>query len=950
MMKRLGLALIVLLFIGLLMPRWAVLLVVAVICLAETAPKTIIRTYRRPMPKMARPKLRLKGSRICEDQRLNDALSEVIEKILHAYILRWHDNICPNSSIFTEHLRDTLGICFASLHDLTKSIDWCEFVVEEWLPIITKHIQAYASAEAELKATPGLHTRLSETATYHNRIATLFGHYSTLHPGAVDPQKSLREMVDKLLPVVLKNEPELMDFPLTHNLIRSICSNCVLNPVITLLANPDFWNQKLIQLVEKAFSDHAKVRRMRKLVQLSLVGDRLPLLTPQTDYEGFKDFLRAVDNLASVALARQAHYFLVLNLQKVQHRDDRPPTKADTLYLQRLKNAKLALEEKISELDPHSLEVNDPFKDLGLNGILNDPKCLPLFDSFMNTQPFNYLRVYQMASSLLDNSSVDPLGGLDISGTAKHVDPKDTATITELYQLLDNVNEALPDDIVLALEEFVLKPDHEHFIEVQRILWRFRDLIVQKLGEYVVQFKKSKWFDEYMLLAGNSTKTVDRLQTDDISGDYSDIDHEGVMEAIQDAIKDTEGLTDRMSDEGSDDEESEVSEVMNNLKFMLRNNRQQNVSHLIETLESDITQLRSQIDVLRQLARKAELTNDVSELHLLQKSTSSLEREINRKLLTKESLIMKSMRTTFYQNTTISIPNAKQSFDTTGEYTSYVVEVKRQNEKSWVIDRRFRQFYSLHKILRQYFPDLGTWDFPKKKMVLKFQQRQFVEARRKLFETYLRKLLKIKEVCDHLAFQMFLTSDSFPDSYYDLAAENPAYDSTNRVEEEETKVFIQPICDAFLTIFNIDEKVEWLKGRAIVIVIQQLLGGTIEKRLRDIAGSVPSKFPDILQIGSENIWPDTPRVPVIRTLADTVKARDLTRLLLRRITKAWFARLFGTSKCEFAATTIFGMLQNPTLNRHLFLSLIELTTNKLCEKSNRRLSLREKSLPSTPVL
>jgi sorting nexin-25 len=47
--------------------------------------------------------------------------------------------------------------------------------------------------------------------------------------------------------------------------------------------------------------------------------------------------------------------------------------------------------------------------------------------------------------------------------------------------------------------------------------------------------------------------------------------------------------------------------------------------------------------------------------------------------------------------------------------------------------------------------------------------------------------------------------------------------------EGETSTFSAPICDLVLAIFELNKKNNWLRRQAIVIILQQVLGGTIER-------------------------------------------------------------------------------------------------------------------------
>lgn len=44
-----------------------------------------------------------------------------------------------------------------------------------------------------------------------------------------------------------------------------------------------------------------------------------------------------------------------------------------------------------------------------------------------------------------------------------------------------------------------------------------------------------------------------------------------------------------------------------------------------------------------------------------------------------------------------------------------------------------------------------------------------------------------------------------------------------------TTYFTEPICDLFVEIFELKQKENWLRRQAVVIILQQVLGGTIER-------------------------------------------------------------------------------------------------------------------------
>lgn len=47
--------------------------------------------------------------------------------------------------------------------------------------------------------------------------------------------------------------------------------------------------------------------------------------------------------------------------------------------------------------------------------------------------------------------------------------------------------------------------------------------------------------------------------------------------------------------------------------------------------------------------------------------------------------------------------------------------------------------------------------------------------------------------------------------------------------ESSTSTFTAPICDLVLSVFELDQKKNWLRRQAVLVILQQVLGGTIER-------------------------------------------------------------------------------------------------------------------------
>lgn len=407
------------------------------------------------------------------------------------------------------------------------------------------------------------------------------------------------------------------------------------------------------------------------------------------------------------------------------------------------------------------------------------------------------------------------------------------------------------------------------------------------------------------------------------------------------------------------------------------------LTEAISILSDDIDRLHQQDDVIKSLLRKAEITNNVPELRVLRKSHASLEREIQQKELQRQQYVVQESENSLYGRSDISIPSYVNTRDEAGgEYTMYIIEVRRTDlegsvSAGWIVGRRYTQFLRLHQHLRTQFPELRSVAFPRKRVVLKLQQRFFVESRRAALERYLQTLLSNARVCQSREFRMFLSSETFA---FDAVPDRPSIpdrplspagvtdepagwtvpsqaspghqpptdnvvsrggsdaidaetEQAQLYEQTRMRPFVQPICDLFIQVFGLDSSDNWLRGRAIIVVLQQLLGGTIEKKIRDAIGGVTGEkgLTDAVQLVRDAIWPGGSLKPPAqpRSPSDKIKSRHDARILLEQLFRGSTAKIVGSASARYAAGHVFGIYQNDILNTHLVLTLFDLIVDEV---------------------
>ncbi|GFZ43633.1 hypothetical protein JCM24511_01353 [Saitozyma sp. JCM 24511] len=144
--------------------------------------------------------------------------------------------------------------------------------------------------------------------------------------------------------------------------------------------------------------------------------------------------------------------------------------------------------------------------------------------------------------------------------------------------------------------------------------------------------------------------------------------------------------------------------------------------------------------------------------------------------------------------------------------------------------------------------------------------------------------------------------------------------------ESGSTAFTAPICDLFIELFDLKEN-NWLRRQAIVVILQQFLGSTLERKVRDSLRNVvaPDSIERALSGFQESLWPGG-----VRRLPSTPRtAEEMSETKLRASKKLALlipdvaANMIGRGNARRAARRVFGALQDRRLNQQLILCIID---------------------------
>jgi sorting nexin-25 len=148
-------------------------------------------------------------------------------------------------------------------------------------------------------------------------------------------------------------------------------------------------------------------------------------------------------------------------------------------------------------------------------------------------------------------------------------------------------------------------------------------------------------------------------------------------------------------------------------------------------------------------------------------------------------------------------------------------------------------------------------------------------------------------------------------------AELNAFETTAKEIEEEP--FVKPICDIFLEIFELNRGNNWLRGRAVVVVLHQLLGGTIERKLRDNVRLLMQEDALLRYVGllKQGLWSgpggELQRDKVPRTMVEKARTRTEAGLMLATLVPDLVGSVVGRVNAQAASRRVFAAFNNQRL-------------------------------------
>ncbi|KIY50408.1 PhoX domain-containing protein [Fistulina hepatica ATCC 64428] len=145
--------------------------------------------------------------------------------------------------------------------------------------------------------------------------------------------------------------------------------------------------------------------------------------------------------------------------------------------------------------------------------------------------------------------------------------------------------------------------------------------------------------------------------------------------------------------------------------------------------------------------------------------------------------------------------------------------------------------------------------------------------------------------------------------------------------ETSSSTFSGPICDLVLAVFELNKDDNWLRRQAVVMILQQVFGSTIERSVRDVVKTYTDEAHILSYIETfrNSMWEDgklrPPSAP--RISEEKTRTRNDAMRKLSAAVPEFAANMIGRTNARRGARRIFAVLQNRRLNQHIIYTIVD---------------------------
>ncbi|CAD0053280.1 unnamed protein product [Aureobasidium pullulans] len=789
--------------------------------------------------------------------------------------------IYPSSAKVDRAIRQVLD----NVRKRTAQLDMVELAVARIVPILTNHMRDFYNAERLVRGK-NLSRDMTESEELDLAIAAKFRD-GKLHPAAalafsdtkLLQQTHLRRIVAKILPLVM---PDYMKSSAAVSaLVKEIVACAVLTPVVLMLSDPDFFNQLIENSGRTMLQDRKSVRKLRAaLDEHAMLGvfearslakfEKLPQVLIKTL------FIFADWKLDDVYWIRRSHTLLRMlsqaSLGEVLHSASGLSYFME--YMDRKSRMRLVQFWIVVDgfRNPLEADNDEPEQELPHDTPWSASDRMDLeqmYEAYLTKPELGVPHHDRQASPRAPELRRPAMSSSDLKSFIKPSviaspvrQSMDGSRPRPLFD--DDVEDERMTRSVSALSSMDLENDVDHTVDDSA---QVVDAMQAALNQIMDEPDNSSIFSAENTAANNDSPrasldlTRPTLVQTRSKPSIASLGLVGAPSSKGVFADDLFGEEEKFAEDEKEDSDLADKGLDDDIHEAAPGDL--GLTEAIDTLNADIDRLTAQDTILDSLTKKAELTNNAAELRIL-----------------------------------------------------HVIEVRRQAGDQmpaavWMVTRRYSEFHELNKRLRARFPAVRNLEFPRRQTLFtQIDEKDFVTRIYNSVTDGMEEFLGNIPVLDQLsvAGQNLISAATAQMSGVPLNPNAPEFSSDPASAAE---------AEAEINAFEDREAEPWLRGRAVVVVLHQLLGGTIERKVRDAAKGFGQEDSVIryIDLVKNIMWPEgqMKQGGVPRTAAQKAQSQKEAGLLLATLVPDLAGSVVGRQNAQAASRKVFAMLNNQRL-------------------------------------
>lgn len=451
---------------------------------------------------------------------VSESVDELLALAIRDFVSSWYRHISP-SPVFGNEVDRLIRMALGNLRDRMLTEDLVSLIVSRVFPIFTLHLKEFDVAERAVRGR-NLTRDVTELEELDLAIANRYRD-GNLHPAAalsfsdqkVVEQEYLRKVTVGLLPQLFPGT--VLNSRIVSVLVREIISCAILFPIVSILSDPDTWNQLIEAYGRTALQDRKTVRKLRAALDehaspapRSKIGQPFPRLAPHDSERAFERFIRALKRCNDLSDARRFRAHVASQLKRESMVEGQ-----DQVYLRRLETGKRVLDQKVAKLSAVAgMSRSTPMMpdnrrgsasaslDVPLVSVLHNASGLSYFMEFMDRQRLMSLVQFWIVVDGLRNPLEDDFGD-ESSPSATNwttTDRNDIALISETY--LSKPELKVSEDARRAVKEFLgagKRASAAQYRQARTVILTTQSAVLAELETiFYPKFKKSDLWYKYL--------------------------------------------------------------------------------------------------------------------------------------------------------------------------------------------------------------------------------------------------------------------------------------------------------------------------------------------------------------------------------------------------------------------------------------------------------------------